>query len=202
MTRVSGAGARTGLGGLARAWWLALALAAGPAAGAGEPPAQSSIAVRRDGETFVVVAVLFAPVTRREAWEVLTDFDRMAGFVPSLSESRVLNRTGDRLTVFQKGVVRFGILAFAFESLREVDLEAEQVVRSRNIGGNLRRLDSFTGFAAADAGTLISYRVEVIPEFWIPGFIGEALLRHEVAEQFEAIVGEMLRRRAGAGPRP
>jgi len=38
--------------------------------------------------------------------------------------------------------------------------------------------------------------VEVIPGFWFPGFIGEAFLRDEINEQFEAIVREMLSRRA------
>ncbi|HEX6829839.1 MAG TPA: SRPBCC family protein, partial [Burkholderiales bacterium] len=166
-----------------------------PAATAAEPAAPASIEVRRDGETYIVNGLLFAPVTRHEAWVVLTDFDHMGRFVPNLSESRVLRRAGSRLTVFQKGVARFGILSFPFESVREVELEAEETVRSRNISGNLRKLESLTRFSDADGATRISYRVEIIPDFWLPGFIGEVVIRDEIEEQFAAILKEMLRRR-------
>lgn len=178
---------------------LAATLTAGAIVGAGatEPAARSSISILREGETFLVDAVLLAPVTRREAWEVLTDFDRMSRFLPALSESRVLRRSGNHLTVTQKGVVRFGILGFAFESLREVELQREDTVRSRTIGGNLRRLDSFTRLTESAGSTLISYRVEVIPDFWVPGFLAEYFIRSAIEDQFDAIVKEMLRRRAG-----
>jgi ribosome-associated toxin RatA of RatAB toxin-antitoxin module len=174
----------------------ALASAAMAFSAAADAPPPSSISILREGEAFVVNAWLLAPVTRREAWEVLTDFDRMSAFVPSLTESRVLRRAGHRLTILQKGIVRLGFLGFAFESLREVELEPEDVVRTRNIGGNLRRLDSLTRFSPAGGGTRVSYRVEIIPDFWIPGFIAEYLIRREIQDQFEAIVKEMLRRRA------
>lgn len=172
--------------------WLA-ALASAVAA----PAAQTSISVLRQGDAFIVHATLLAPGTRRQAWEVLTDFDHMSAFLPSISESRVLRRAGNHLTVTQKGVVRFGFLGFAFESLREVVLEPEETVRSRNIGGNLRQLESLTRLSPAVGGTLVSYRVEVIPDFWIPGFLAEYLIRSEIEGQFDAIVKEMLRRRAG-----
>jgi hypothetical protein len=182
------------------AWllWAALALAA---AAAGAAP-QSSIRVSRDGEAYIVDAILIAPVGRAEAWSVLTDFDAMSRFVPSLSESRVLRRAGNRLSISQKGVARFGLLWFAFESVREVELEPLRSVRSRNIGGTLRRLDSLTIFSDAEGGTRISYRLEVVPDFWLPGFIGEAFIKHEIREQFEAIVVEMLRRRGSGNPVP
>ncbi|HSD59802.1 MAG TPA: SRPBCC family protein [Burkholderiales bacterium] len=166
---------------------------------AAEPATGIEIDIARNGDTFIVDALLFAPVTRREAWAVLTDFDRMGGFVPNLSESRVLRRAGDQLTVAQKGVARYGILSFPFDSVREVELQPYQSIRSRTIGGNILRLDSLTRFADADGGTRISYRVEVIPGSWFPGFITEVFLRDEITEQFEAIVREMLSRRGRPG---
>ena len=40
------------------------------------------VSVSRRGDVFLVDAVLVAPVTGREAWRVLTDFDAMSAFVP------------------------------------------------------------------------------------------------------------------------
>lgn len=163
-------------------------------AGAAELAPEFSIDVARSGETFIVHALLFAPVSRREAWAVLTDFDRMTGFVPNLTESRVVERAGNRLTVAQKGVARFGALEFPFDSVREVDLDPEESVRSRNIRGSVRKLESVTRLAEAGGGTQVSYRVEAILDWWFSNAVGEAFLRHEIREQFDAIVKEMRRR--------
>ncbi len=175
----------------------ALALAAlGGFAGAAEPTDDIAIEVARAGESFVVNALLFAPVSRREAWAVLTDFDHMTGFVPNLIESRVVERSENRLTVAQKGVAHFGKLDFPFDSVREVELTPEESVRSRNIRGSVRKLESVTRLSEAEGGTRISYRVEAILDWWFSNSVGEAFLKHEVHEQFDAIVKEMRRRQA------
>jgi hypothetical protein len=44
-------------------------------------------------------------------------------------------------------------------------------------------------------GTRLQYHAEVQPEFWMPPLIGPAIVRHETAEQFSAIIDEMIRRR-------
>lgn len=158
------------------------------------------IEVVRKGDLFTVHAFLFAPVPPRDAWAVLTDFDGMAAFVPNLSESRVTSRSGERVTIAQKGVARFGPLSYPFESVREVELFPFEAVRSHNVGGNVSRVDSTTRLVAFERGTRISYYVEVMPGFWFPGVIGEAFLKHEIREQFEAIVKEMVRRQQGGAP--
>ena len=79
------------------------------------------VEVSRDGDTFRIDAALFAPVPLDLAWEVLTDFERMEQFVPNVRDSRILSRQGDRLTILQRGVARFGPLAFPFESERIVE---------------------------------------------------------------------------------
>jgi hypothetical protein len=166
--------------------------------GAAEAAQEMVIDVARSGEAFVVDALLFVPVPRRDAWAVLTDFDRISGFVPNLSESATTRPSGNRLVIAQKGVARFGPLSFPCESVREVELHSYDTVRSRNARGNMRQLDSVAWLGDAGGGTRIGYHVQAIPGFWFPGVIGEAFLRHEVREQFEAIVKEMLRRKGGS----
>ena len=48
--------------------------------------------------------------------------------------------------------------------------------------------------AAEGEGTVFTYRVEMVPDFWLPSLLGPSLLRHEMAEQFSALVAEMQRR--------
>lgn len=176
---------------------LCAALSLLPAAAATR--GRAIVDVRRDGDVFHVHATLFAPVPRDLAWEVLTDFDRMAAFVPNVSASRVTSREGNRLTIEQRGIARFGPLAFAFTSGRMIDLTPRSEIRSVQTRGNMRRLESLTQFSDEEGGTALVYLVEVEPGALYPAALTERFLRDEIGEQFEAIVLEMLRRKAARG---
>lgn len=160
-----------------------------------------SLEVQRQGEGYVIDASFIVPVPRALAWTVLTDFGAMARFVPNLLESRVTVGS-PQLTVHQRGVARFGPLEFPFESVRRVDMRPPEAIDSVQITGNLRRLESHTTLAEVSDGTRVSYRVELLPGNDFPKLIGAAFLRHEVREQLEAIVQEMLRRQAASAARP
>jgi hypothetical protein len=168
---------------------------AGPAASAAT---EMQVSVHRRGDLLVVDAVLVAPVSQREAWNVLTDFDAMSGFVPNLEASRVTERSGERLRVEQRGVARWGPLTRSFTMVREIELEPVALVRSQAVSGSLWQATSLTRFTAVPGGTEIRHHIELGFDTWMPDLLIEPFLRHEVREQFEAVVGEMLRRRASA----
>ena len=65
--------------------------------GAAEP--LPSVAVERDGDTFYVRARASVAVDPRIAWETLTDYEHMPDFLPNVERSRVIARSGTRLTV-------------------------------------------------------------------------------------------------------
>jgi carbon monoxide dehydrogenase subunit G len=166
------------------------------AAGA-SPPAridEDDIQVRRQGETWTVEAQFVVPVPPSVAWEVLTDFDNMTAILTNLSSSRVLSRQGQVLQVEQKGRARFGI--FSFESLREITLTPRRRIQARGLAGNTRQFESDMVLAPTDGGTRFSYRVAMVPDFWLPSLLGPSLLQHELAEQFNAMAAEMEKRNA------
>jgi ribosome-associated toxin RatA of RatAB toxin-antitoxin module len=159
---------------------------------------EMQVSVQRRGDLLVVDAVLVAPVSQREAWSVLTDFDAMAAYVPNLTSSRVMQRDGKHLRVEQRGVARWGPLAHEFTTLRDIELDPIAQVRSQAFGGTLRRMKSLTRFAAIAGGTEIRHHLEFEVDTWMPDLLIEPFLRHEVREQFEAVVEEMVRRGAKA----
>ncbi len=171
----------------------ALLAAAAPASAVA---VDTRVAVSRRGDVFLVDAVLVAPVTGREAWRVLTDFDAMSAFVPNLETSRVTARSGERLRVEQTGVARWGPLAHAFKMVREIELEPMQLVRSHSLAESQMQVQSVTRFASVAEGTEIRHHIEISLDTWMPAALVEPFLRHEVREQFDAVVAEMLRRRA------
>ena len=140
----------------------------------------TQIDVSRSGELYVVDAVMVVPFSPREAWDVLTDFDAMASFVPNLEVSRVTSRSGDRLQVEQRGVARWGPLSQPFTTVREIELQPIDEVRSKSIGGSLRQVSSVTRFSAAAGGTEIRHHVEFSADTWMPQFLAQPFLRYEM----------------------
>jgi carbon monoxide dehydrogenase subunit G len=155
---------------------------------------ESSIQVRRQGEVWIVEARFTAPVPPALAWAVLTDFDNMARIVSNLNSSRVVSRQGNVLQVEQKGRARFGLFSVAFESLREITLTPRRRIQARGLSGSAKQFESDMTLAVEGEGTVFTYRVDMVPDFWLPSLLGPSLLRHEMAEQFSALVAEMQRR--------
>lgn len=138
------------------------------------------------------------PVPLKTAWEVLTDFDRMADFVPNVESSRYVSREGNNALVAQRGKLDFGPFTIRYESERRIEMRpAEGVILARAVGGTTKYMQSEMRLLADARGTELNYRVEMIPDRWIPSGIGVGFMRHELAEQFSAIAREMVRRQEG-----
>ena len=154
----------------------------------------SDVHVEHFGDRFTVDVVFVAPVPQPVAWTVLTDFSHMAGFLPHLTSSEVLERHDNLLKVQQKGVARYAILSSTFETVRDIRLQGQTVITAHNVAGTLRQMDSVMQLQAdRAAGTRMHYHADAVPGIWIPPLIGVAVVRQEIAEQFSAMVREMLR---------
>jgi carbon monoxide dehydrogenase subunit G len=174
-------------------WALVGFMAAGSVGAATETPIRS-IEIVQDSDGYVANAVMFAPVPTRVAWEVLTDFENMARWVPNVRESKVVARESNSLTVEQHGVAKFGLASFSYESVRQMDLDPQQTIRSKQLKGNMRRLESLMTLAPDGAGTRLTYRLQMTPSGLAAAVLSKEFLEHEIGEQFAAIVGEMVRR--------
>lgn len=175
--------------------WLVLLFLISSGAGARDAAVpEVTVRVVRDGETITVDAEMLVPVTPQEAWAVLADYEHFTDFVPNMQVSRIVSKAGEALRVEQKGRARYGLLSFAFESLREVELSPHETLKTRMIKGNMKRMETLTRLVAEGSGTRILYHNEAVPDFWVPPLIGPVFIRHEVAEQLGAIIREILRR--------
>jgi ribosome-associated toxin RatA of RatAB toxin-antitoxin module len=172
---------------------VALVMLPATAALAAESPIRS-IAVAYDGETYVVTAVMFAPVTQAVAWEVLTDFDHMSKWVPNVTESKVLKRDEATVTVEQRGTAKFGAASFPYVTERRIDMKPSSAIKTTQVKGSLKKVESSLALGPDGKGTKIDYRLEIIPSFLTAAIMSQRFLEHEVTEQFTAIVGEMVRR--------
>jgi hypothetical protein len=188
---------------LVRIRWLGMIvlwLAAAPALA--DAPASNSegvaIEVTRDGGAYRIRAVAEIPADRAVAWRVLTDYERLTDFVPDLQVSRVVAREGARVTVEQKGEARLWIFRVPIEVRFIAEEQPYDSVTSRAIAGSFREMTGRYELLPQAGGLRLVYTGRLIPNFGMPPFIDNALVRTLIRRQFTAMV-EQIRRRAAAG---
>jgi carbon monoxide dehydrogenase subunit G len=172
---------------------LAFALLGSHAAGAADSPIRT-IDVAYTGDTYILNAVMFAPVAPAVAWDVLTDFDHLAAWVPNVSESKVQKRDDTTVFVEQRGVAKYGAASFPYTTERKIELKSPTAIKTSQIKGSMRRVESTIGLEPDGKGTRIIYHLEITPSILASAVMSKSFLEHEVGEQFGAIVGEMVRR--------
>jgi len=181
-----------------RALFLALLLAAPAAVHAAPAEEDIQVRVERHGGTVTVHAQLSVAVDARQAFTVLTDYDRMKQFLPDLDESRILARTNDSLLVRQAGKVRFGWFAVPFEYVRRVELYPDTRLVSHIVSGSVRKGDVTTSLNASNGRTVITYDSEAAMGVWLPFGIGNAAIAAHIRQDLDSMRSEMLRRRQSA----
>ena len=174
--------------------WIALVALAMAGSVAAQSPVRS-IDVTYDGQTYVVKAQMFAPVPVEIAWAVLTDFPNMAGWVPNVSESRVVTPGDTHMSIEQRGTAKFGAFSFPYTSVREIALDPPKTILSTQVKGSMKRQKSLMTVSADGPGTMMQYQLEVVPSLLASAALSADFLKHEIDEQFTAIVGEMVKRK-------
>jgi hypothetical protein len=176
-----------------RHWWAA-ALVTAPLCSA-IAGTTITVAARRHGPVVELVASapLHAPVAL--VWSTLTDYDCLWRFIPGLRRSRVLWREGTTAFVEEQGEARIWRFSMPLEVVLASSERPPYRIDVRLVSGNLRRLDgSYRIAPRADGTLLLSWTGRVEPDFWLPPYIGQALVRSSVADQFGGMVHEIERR--------
>lgn len=174
---------------------LGQALAQAPAQGSARDAKDIIVHVKKDGATIIVDVEMAVQASPLAAWDVLTDYDHMAQFVGNVQSSRITDRKGNILVVAQKSGTAFGLLKFAFDNVREVELVPHSEIRSKLISGDMKA-SAFTTRLISDGGTgtRVLNHGEFIPTMWVPPVIGTAFLETETRRQFHELRNEIMRR--------
>jgi carbon monoxide dehydrogenase subunit G len=162
-----------------------------------------SLETYRQGDAIDVFAEVQLDVDAKLAWDVLSDYDHFAQFIPDMSVSRVVSRTGDTVIVEQKG--EFGVLFFhqPVELRLEIVETPRRTIVARAVGGSFREMNGRYDLEEGGGRVKISYAGRFVPAFALPPFLGIIGVRHTAATQLAALVDEIMRRDARAkAPRP
>jgi uncharacterized protein YndB with AHSA1/START domain len=176
-----------------------LVLAALPdAAGAAESAGQAPVIVKatKIDDKIALDAQFTVQAPAQAVWNVLTDYDHMASFLPSLEQSKVVSREGNRWEVSQKGKQTYGFFSFPFDNLREVRVTPFTTIESHLIRGTLRLSDGLTRLIDKGGTTDVVYHGEFVPNISFPAGLGMGAVESETRKQFEQLRSEVDRRKA------
>ena len=158
------------------------------------PAAEVTVHAARDGDVLVIEAGAEFDGTIAQTWQVLTDYDRLAEFVPNLHVSRVIARTGDGVTLEQKGEARLLFFSYPIEVRLAVTEFPHRRIASRAVAGNFREMSGVYTLEAREGRVRLRYSGRMAPDFFVPPVIGTWVLRHNVEMSFEALVNEIIKR--------
>ena len=173
---------------MARSFLLPLLVLLAPA-----QAAEVTVHVTRSGQEFQVDAFAEFDGTVARTWRVLTDYGRIAEYVPDVRTSRVVSRDGNQAVVEQKGETRVLFFSFPIDVRLAVTEHPYERVVSRAVAGNFRELRSNYSLEAGEGRILLRYTGHMVPDFYVPPLIGTMVLRHNVEESFRALVTEIER---------
>ena len=167
------------------------------------PPARSARAaedvsveaIRRDDALEVVCrATLDAPLG--VVWATLTDYDRLAEFIPGMHSSRVIERRGAVVVVEQSGEARFLFFAHPIEVTLASTESPPHALAVSMLKGNLKRLDGAYRIEPHGAARILLTWRGTVEALEMPPLIGEILMRANIEDQFRGMVREIDRRAA------
>ena len=170
----------------------ALLLVAAPA----RPAEDLSVETIRRGKALEIAcrAGLEAPVAL--VWDTLTDYDRLAEFIPGLRSSRVLERRGPAVVVEQSGEARFLFFSIPIEVTLATLEHPPRSIEANMLKGNLKRLQGAYRIEPRGGGRVLLTWKGTIEALSLPPLRGEMLLRASIEDQFRGMVREIERREA------
>lgn len=155
-----------------------------------------SVEARRREDALEVLcrATLEAPLDL--VWQTLTDYERLAEFIPGMRKSRVVSQSGGVSIVEQTGEARFLFVSYPIEVTIASTERPPFALEANLVKGNMKRLDGAYRIEPQAGGRLLLTWTGVVEAESMPPLIGELLMRSNIEDQFRGMVREIERREA------
>ncbi len=175
---------------LSLAFLLCLALAAGGVR-AGD---DISVEARRRDEALEIVCRALIEAPLELIWQTLTDYGRLAQFIPGMRSSRVVSRAGAVSVIEQTGEARFLFVSYPIEVTLSSTERPPFAIDAVLVKGNLKRLDGAYRIEPKGGGRMLLTWTGLVEAQSMPPLIGEMVMRSSIEEQFRGMVLEIERR--------
>jgi carbon monoxide dehydrogenase subunit G len=155
-----------------------------------------SVEARRRDEALEVVcrAMLDAPLEL--IWQTLTDYGRLAEFIPGMRKSRVVEQRGAAFVVEQSGVATFLFFSTPIEVTLASTERPPYGIEVSMLKGNLKRLEGAYRIEPQGGGRMLLTWSGLVEALSMPPLLGEMVMRANIEDQFRGMVREIERRDA------
>jgi ribosome-associated toxin RatA of RatAB toxin-antitoxin module len=145
---------------------------------------------------FVVDASFHVDAPAAAAWAVLTDYDHLSSFVPSMKSSRVVERTGPQAIVEQQARGNF----LVFRRTVRIRLRVDETYPTRIAFADTARkdFDTYVGewtLRPDPGGVSVSYHLEALPSGSVPRWLVRKVLKESAADLIDRVRREIERRK-------
>lgn len=173
-----------------------LAAAALPAAA---PPA---LQLTREGGVFRLQASFDVAASASTAWEVLTDYEGMTRFVPTLRKSEVLSRSANGAVITQEGQVHLLVFSRRVPLTLKVTERPPTRIDFQAVGkSQFEEYDGAWTIEPSSGACRVSYQLFAeMRSALVPRGVARGILQDNVGRQLELVQAE-IERRAAAAPR-
>ena len=172
---------------------------------AGEPDISVVMTHAKGYPQFAVTAKMTTNADIARSWKVLTDYDRLAEFVPNLARSQVSSSEGNERIVTQHGFAQFLFIRQNIDLVLHVTEQPMDAIDIRLVSGNMREYQARwelqalpptrqAGEDGPDGRTRISYAGIIAPDFYVPTLFGATLMKRDLRNMLKAVKAEMEKR--------
>ena len=155
--------------------------------------------IERKGSSFIVHASVALPVTRCEAYALLTDYASLPSYIPGMLEIGVERISETVVKVRQLAEAKVLFFSIEVETVLEMEEVFNRYITFRQTKGDLESYSGVWTLLEAPEGTKLTYDAELVFDGYVPGFLGKMVLEDESAKRFEAVAKEAGARKASGG---
>lgn len=155
------------------------------------------VSVQQENRLFKVYASIVLPVPPCNAYQLLTDYKSLPGYVPGMLQIRDKRISPTRVNVWQEGEVEVLFFRVRIVSFLELEETPGQRIVFRQTGGDLESYSGEWSLLKTREGTTVNYNAAITlkPEQFIPAVLAKSVLENEVRKRFEALAKESARRK-------
>lgn len=139
--------------------------------------------VEQDGAAYQVISRVHLAVAPGAAYRAATDFEQLPRFNPSIESSRRIG--GHQLD----STLRLCALWYCkrMQQVMRYQLQPPTTIDMQVVpgAGDFKRGAAHWRFSAAGSGTNLYFTATLVPDFWVPPFIGPLLVRRELRQQVQ-----------------
>ena len=147
--------------------------------------------------TYTVEGRFWTPTDPAGAWAILSDYDHLPFFVPSLDKSKVQQRSSSFLLLKQEATgSALGIFHRRLHVLLTVREKKDEEIDFEDTAH--LDFDSYAGSwhiePAAGGGSWVNYSLAAKPNFFAPAFVARRAFRTNAKDLLLSVQSEMIRR--------